>query len=149
MKFGLTVQWANSKRILAHKCLAVTTIAGAVAVSALTVSPGSSRADSVNWDAIAQCESGGDWAANTGNGLYGGLQISQPTWHSNGGVGLPSNTSSNGQIDVGEKIMATQGPGAWPKCSACSRSAAPTGSLTHVLTAVMASSGRCTGNNDD
>lgn len=132
-----------------RRLLAVTAIAGAAPVLALAVSAGISHADSVNWDAIAQCESGGNWAADTGNGLYGGLQISQPTWDGNGGVGLPSVASPDGQIEVGERIMTTQGPGAWPRCSSCSRGDAPVGSLTHILTALMASSGGCPGNADD
>ncbi|EUA12720.1 transglycosylase-like domain protein [Mycobacterium kansasii 732] len=123
--------------------------AGAVWILGPAVSPGSSHADSVNWEAIAQCESGGNWAADTGNGFYGGLQISQPTWEGNGGAGLPSATSPDGQIEVGERIMTTQGPGAWPRCSSCSRGDGPVGSLTHILTALMASSGGCPGNTDD
>jgi hypothetical protein len=129
--------------------LAVTALAGAVPVLSVAVSTGSSHADSVNWEAIAQCESGGNWAADTGNGFYGGLQISEPTWEGNGGTGLPSTTSPDGQIEVADRIMATQGPGAWPRCSSCSRGDAPAGSLTQILTALMASGGGCMGNNDD
>ncbi|SOJ56184.1 Resuscitation-promoting factor RpfD [Mycobacterium simulans] len=142
-------QSSGGTRSGVHWLLAVTAIAGAVPVLSVAVSTGSSHADSVNWEAIAQCESGGNWAANTGNGLYGGLQISEPTWQGNGGAGLPSTTNADGQIEVADRIMATQGPGAWPRCSACSRGEAPAGSLTHILTALMASSGGCMGNNDD
>lgn len=95
-------------------------------------------AEPVNWDAIAQCESGGNWAADTGNGLYGGLQISPSTWNANGGggmAGLPDEASRLEQIQVAKNIMATQGPEAWPKCSSRSdATVSPVGSLTHMLT---------------
>lgn len=77
---------------------------------------GPARADSMNWDAVAQCESGGNWAANTGNGHYGGLQFKQATWSSHGGFGSPASASREEQIRVAENVLANQGPGAWPKC---------------------------------
>ncbi len=71
------------------------------------------------WDAIAKCESGGNWATNTGNGYYGGLQFSLGTWQANGGSGLPSNASRETQIAIATKIRdASGGYGAWPACSA-------------------------------
>ncbi|PCN47750.1 transglycosylase [Curtobacterium sp. 'Ferrero'] len=70
------------------------------------------------WDALAQCESGGNWAINTGNGYYGGLQFNLGTWQANGGTGLPSNASRATQIAVAERVLASQGWGAWPACSA-------------------------------
>jgi resuscitation-promoting factor RpfC len=73
-------------------------------------------ADSMNWDAVAQCESGGNWAANTGHGAYGGLQFKPSTWSSNGGYGSPSAASREDQIRVAENVLASQGPGAWPTC---------------------------------
>ena len=73
-------------------------------------------AQSVNWDAIAECESGGNWRANTGNGFYGGLQFKQSTWTSHGGVGSPANASREHQIMVAERVLANQGIGAWPSC---------------------------------
>lgn len=69
-----------------------------------------------NWDAMAQCESGGNWAANTGNGFYGGLQFTPATWAANGGVGSPAAASREEQIRVARNVMATQGPAAWPVC---------------------------------
>lgn len=81
-------------------------------------SAGTARADSMNWDAVAQCESGGNWAANTGNGHYGGLQFKQATWSSNGGFGSPALASREEQIRVAENVLASQGPGAWPTCGA-------------------------------
>ncbi|MFV0493913.1 transglycosylase family protein [Mycobacterium sp.] len=74
------------------------------------------RAYSVNWDAIAQCESGGNWAINTGNGYYGGLQFTPGTWHANGGSGSASAASREEQIRVAENVLRTQGIGAWPVC---------------------------------
>lgn len=77
----------------------------------------SAKADGgVNWDAIAQCESGGNWSINTGNGYYGGLQFSLGTWKSNGGVGMPNQASKWEQIRVAENVLRTQGIGAWPTC---------------------------------
>jgi resuscitation-promoting factor RpfC len=77
---------------------------------------GVAYADSVNWDAVAQCESGGNWSANTGNGFYGGLQFKQSTWEANGGVGSPAQASREQQIAVANRVLATQGPEAWPTC---------------------------------
>jgi len=71
------------------------------------------------WDRIAQCESGGNWAANTGNGYYGGLQFSLSTWRAYGGSGLPSDASRDEQIRIAEKVRAASGGyGAWPVCGA-------------------------------
>ena len=98
------------------KGLMATAIAGALAVVPMALSTGTANADSVNWDAIAQCESGGNWATNTGNGAYGGLQFKQATWSSNGGVGNPATASRAEQIRVAENVLRTQGLKAWPKC---------------------------------
>jgi len=70
------------------------------------------------WDALAQCESGGNWAINTGNGFSGGLQFTPQTWAGFGGTGAPENASRAQQIAVAEKVQATQGWGAWPACAA-------------------------------
>ncbi|WIE58353.1 transglycosylase family protein [Curtobacterium sp. MCLR17_031] len=70
------------------------------------------------WDALAQCESGGNWAINTGNGYYGGLQFNLGTWQANGGAGNPASASREAQIAVAERVLASQGWGAWPACSA-------------------------------
>ncbi|OBI99132.1 transglycosylase family protein [Mycobacterium asiaticum] len=90
--------------------------AGFVAVG-MSFSTGVAEADSMNWEAVAQCESGGNWAANTGNGAYGGLQFKQATWEEYGGVGNPAKASKQQQIAVANRVLAGQGPGAWPKCS--------------------------------
>ncbi|BBY38250.1 hypothetical protein MMAN_23840 [Mycobacterium mantenii] len=78
--------------------------------------PPAHRAYSVNWDAIAQCESGGNWGISTGNGFSGGLQFTPSTWHANGGSGSPAGASREEQIRVAENVLHSQGIGAWPVC---------------------------------
>ena len=85
------------------------------AVAAVTLEAGLAHADP-NWDAVAACESGGNWAINTGNGYYGGLQFSLSTWRAFGGTGMPQNASRAEQIRVAENVLRTQGIGAWPVC---------------------------------
>lgn len=70
------------------------------------------------WDRLAQCESGGNWAANTGNGYYGGVQFSASTWHSVGGTGLPHQHSRAEQIKRATILQQRSGWGQWPHCSA-------------------------------
>ncbi|BDX31337.1 transglycosylase [Mycobacterium antarcticum] len=97
-------------------------LTGAFAILAMAMatgmSTGTAHADSMNWDAVAKCESGGNWAANTGNGNYGGLQFKPATWSSHGGVGSPATASREEQIRVAENVLVSQGPGAWPTCGA-------------------------------
>jgi hypothetical protein len=69
------------------------------------------------WDRLAACESNGNWAANTGNGYYGGLQFSARSWAAVGGTGLPHQHSRATQIAMGERLRGIQGWGAWPACS--------------------------------
>lgn len=70
------------------------------------------------WDRLAQCESGGNWAINTGNGYYGGLQFSLGTWRANGGPGMPHQASRETQIAIATKVRnASGGYGAWPHCA--------------------------------
>jgi hypothetical protein len=70
------------------------------------------------WDRLAQCESGGNWATSTGNGYSGGLQFSAGTWRANGGSGSPATAGRAEQIRVAQRVLASQGWGAWPACSA-------------------------------
>jgi uncharacterized protein YabE (DUF348 family) len=71
------------------------------------------------WDSLAQCEAGGNWAINTGNGYYGGLQFNLGTWQSYGGSGLPSSASRETQIAIATKVRdASGGYGPWPGCAA-------------------------------
>jgi uncharacterized protein YabE (DUF348 family) len=69
------------------------------------------------WDRLAQCESGGNWHINTGNGYYGGLQFNLQTWRAYGGSGYPHENSREAQIAVAERVQDAQGWGAWPACS--------------------------------
>ncbi|MGT2426845.1 transglycosylase family protein [Amnibacterium kyonggiense] len=69
------------------------------------------------WDRLAQCEASGDWHIDTGNGYYGGLQFSMGTWRAHGGSGNPARASKAGQIRIAEKVLRSQGWGAWPACS--------------------------------
>jgi len=70
------------------------------------------------WDKLAECESGGNWSINTGNGYYGGLQFSLSTWRAYGGTGMPHEASREEQIAVAKRVQADQGWGAWPACTA-------------------------------
>lgn len=70
------------------------------------------------WDDLAQCESGGNWSINTGNGYYGGLQFSLQTWQAYGGTGYPHENSKAEQIRIAEKVVAARGHyGDWPACA--------------------------------
>ncbi|MCW2616827.1 MAG: hypothetical protein JWN08_3821 [Frankiales bacterium] len=69
------------------------------------------------WDRLAQCESGGNWSINTGNGYYGGLQFSAGSWRAVGGSGLPHQATKAEQIRRGEILKARAGWGSWPACS--------------------------------
>jgi nucleoid-associated protein YgaU len=90
---------------------------GPLALAALgTVVAPAAHAAPVNWDAIAQCESSGNWAADTGNGFFGGLQFTKSTWKAFGGSGTPQSASREEQIAVAEKVLDGQGIGAWPVC---------------------------------
>jgi hypothetical protein len=104
-----------------RKKLTTASIGGALAVApmavSLSLSTASAHADGgVNWDAVASCESGGNWSINTGNGYYGGLQFTMNTWQANGGSGSPHNASRSEQIRVAQNVLNTQGIGAWPVC---------------------------------
>ena len=70
------------------------------------------------WDALAECESGGNWQINTGNGYYGGLQFSLGSWQAVGGTGYPHEHSRETQITMGQRLYASSGWGAWPACTA-------------------------------
>ncbi len=99
-----------------RKTFGLATIAGALAVAPMALGAGTANADGVNWDAVAACESGGNWSINTGNGYYGGLQFTMGTWQSNGGSGSPHTASREEQIRVANNVLQTQGIGAWPVC---------------------------------
>lgn len=87
-----------------------------------TADPEEASAPSVSdgsvWDRLAQCESGGNWAANTGNGYYGGVQFNPQTWRSIGGPGLPHENSREVQIKYAKILQERSGWGQWPACTA-------------------------------
>ncbi|MCU1568348.1 MAG: Transglycosylase-like domain protein [Pseudarthrobacter sp.] len=85
---------------------------------ALSATAGNAATSTSTWDALAQCESGGNWAINTGNGFSGGLQFTPSTWAAYGGTGSASDASREQQIAVAEQVQAAQGWGAWPSCAA-------------------------------
>jgi nucleoid-associated protein YgaU len=95
-------------------------VAGAAAVGlGVLTTPASASAH--DWSGVAHCESGGNWAINTGNGYFGGLQFTNATWAANGGTAYASRAdlaSASQQIAVAERVLQTQGVGAWPVCGA-------------------------------
>jgi len=111
---------ARTSRVGKHARLALGLTAAGVAGTAALLGPASpAQASSVNWDAIAQCESGGNWSINTGNGFYGGLQFTKGTWRAYGGAKYASTAnkaSRSEQISIAEKVLRGQGIGAWPVC---------------------------------
>ncbi len=95
---------------------------GTLSTAIVTGSMGVANAAAAhNWDGVANCEASGNWAANTGNGYYGGLQFSQSTWAAYGGMSYAASAdlaSREQQIEIGEKVLADSGAGAWPSCGA-------------------------------
>lgn len=73
--------------------------------------------DPATWDRLAQCESGGDWHINTGNGYYGGIQFSLSSWQAVGGTGYPHEHSREEQIRRGQMLWQQGGWNHWPACS--------------------------------
>jgi resuscitation-promoting factor RpfE len=110
----------GSKLKKIRKAFGLATIAGALAVApmaSMLMGAGTANADDgVNWDAVAACESGGNWSTATGNGYYGGLQFTMSTWRANGGTGSPHQASRDEQIRVANNVLKSQGIGAWPVC---------------------------------
>jgi len=96
------------------------TLAGAIASAPLVLAAPAQAASDGTWDALAECESGGDWNTNTGNGYHGGVQFSGSTWDAYGGTEYAPRAdlaSREQQIAVAERTLAGQGWGAWPSCS--------------------------------
>ncbi|MGO4460993.1 transglycosylase family protein [Streptomyces sp. M-16] len=105
---------ARKKSVLAVTATALLAIAAPLAAGSTA-----SAASVSTWDKVAQCEASGNWSINTGNGYYGGLQISMSTWRAFGGTqyaSRPDLADKQQQILTGEKILAGQGQGAWPSC---------------------------------
>jgi resuscitation-promoting factor RpfA len=113
---------SKSKHCRPSRVVRYATVAGvtgvAVAVPLLGATSAASAASVSTWDAVAQCESSGNWSINTGNGYYGGLQFSLSTWRAYGGSGMPNKASREQQIAIAKKLQADAGWGAWPACSA-------------------------------
>ena len=100
------------------RTLARTAIAGAVIGAPLAAAPAAqAETGGTVWDKLAQCESTGNWAINTGNGFSGGLQFTPGTWRAFGGTGVAHHASREAQIVVAERVLSKQGWGAWPACS--------------------------------
>ncbi|MCX5335256.1 transglycosylase family protein [Streptomyces sp. NBC_00140] len=115
---------ADTTRDNVRKTRTTAVLAGAALLAplGLLASAGNAAAaDGGVWDRIAQCESGGNWHINTGNGYYGGLQFSPSTWRAYGGsayAATADRASKSQQIAVATKVQHAQGWGAWPTCSA-------------------------------
>lgn len=97
-------------------------VVGTAALAAPLLMAGTASAHSTSgsastWDALAECESSGDWGINTGNGYSGGLQFSPSTWRAYGGEGSAHTASRTEQIAVAERVLDGQGWGAWPACA--------------------------------
>ncbi|GGJ24102.1 transglycosylase family protein [Streptomyces brasiliensis] len=103
----------------ATRAIALAGVAGVAVAAPLMAAGNASAATASQWDAVAQCESGGNWSINTGNGYYGGLQFSASTWAAYGGTqyAAQANQATKAQqIEIAEKVLAAQGKGAWPVC---------------------------------
>ncbi len=127
----------------ARRVIATAAAVGAGVAIPLAVS-GAAHASSVNWDAVAQCESGGDWSINTGNGFYGGLQFTEQTWLGYGGgayAQYANQASRSAQIAIAEKVLAGQGIGAWPVCGPRGYTSGGTYTTTHANGSGSGSSG--------
>ncbi|WP_406861327.1 transglycosylase family protein [Streptomyces sp. HUAS MG47] len=114
----------------ATRAVALAGIAGVAVAAPLMAAGNASAATASEWDRVAQCESGGNWSINTGNGYYGGLQFSASTWAAYGGTAYAptANLASKAQqIQIAEKVLAGQGKGAWPSCGVGLSNAAYTG----------------------
>lgn len=106
----------NRKRALATAAVLTATSA----LPAIVATQEASAASITTWDLVAKCESTNNWSINTGNGYYGGLQFSASTWKAFGGHKYAPNAhlaTKQQQINIAEKVLAVQGPGAWPVCS--------------------------------
>ncbi|WP_033219747.1 transglycosylase family protein [Kitasatospora phosalacinea] len=104
----------------AERAIAAAGVAGIGIALPLLAASGAHAAPSAVWDRVADCESGGNWNSDAGNGLYGGLQINAQRWTDYGGTQyapLPSGATRSQQIAVAERILATEGPLAWSACA--------------------------------
>lgn len=110
----------NRKATKVNRAIATSVVIGLGLALPLTMSSNASAASVDTWDKVAKCESTNNWSINTGNGYFGGLQFSQSTWASYGGTVYASRAdlaTKEQQIRIAEKVLAGQGPQAWPHCS--------------------------------
>jgi resuscitation-promoting factor RpfA len=114
-----------ARRNGAHSSTPTRTVAHAVALGAAVATttafavPAAAGTGYRVWDRVATCESSGDWHINTGNGYHGGVQFSSGTWAAYGGhkyAGQADRATRLEQIEVARRVLAAQGPGAWPVC---------------------------------
>ncbi|MFJ9639905.1 transglycosylase family protein [Streptomyces sp. NPDC101178] len=117
---------ANGRHRRPRQAPAIVVAAGvtgsAIAIPLLGAA-GAHAADATTWDRVAECESGGMWSADLGNGYYGGLQFSQETWSAYGGTAFAERAdlaSRSQQIAIAEKVLDDKGPQAWPSCAVIS-----------------------------
>ncbi|MFG3226803.1 transglycosylase family protein [Kitasatospora sp. NPDC048194] len=111
---------AGPKRNRVRMAVLAGAAVAALPVAGLVTATSASAATTSAWDAVAQCESGGNWSISTGNGFHGGLQFTPSTWAAYGGTAYApqaNQATKAQQIAVAEKVLASQGPGAWPVCS--------------------------------
>ncbi|MFD8706863.1 transglycosylase family protein [Kitasatospora sp. NPDC059648] len=111
---------ATGKRNRLRMAVVAGAAVAALPVAGLVTATSASAAPSSTWDSVAQCESGGNWSISTGNGFHGGLQFTPSTWAAYGGTAYASQANQATraqQIAVAEKVLASQGPDAWPVCS--------------------------------
>ena len=112
---------SKSRRTAVNLTKTAAVTGAAVALPAVGLASPANAASESTWDALAQCESSGNWSINTGNGFYGGLQFHPQTWTGFGGGQYASRAdlaTKHQQIAIAEKVLDVQGWGAWPACSA-------------------------------
>jgi len=110
---------ARKRGLLRSRIAGAGIVASAIFMTSISFGLPVQAAASV-WDGVAACESSGNWAINSGNGFFGGLQFTSSTWISfGGGRYAPSadKASRSVQIAIARRVLVAQGPGAWPVCS--------------------------------
>ncbi|MFJ3232529.1 transglycosylase family protein [Streptomyces sp. NPDC086787] len=130
MLFSAKGKHRRPSRPVHARVIAIAGVTGAAVAAPLVASGTASAATASEWDAVAQCESGGNWSINTGNGFYGGVQFSASTWAGYGGTkyaATADKATKSQQIEIAEKVLAGQGKGAWPVCGKGLSRAAYTG----------------------
>jgi resuscitation-promoting factor RpfA len=110
----------RSPRPLRNRLIGLAMATSAALITGVSASPSAQAVQPV-WFRVAACESGGNWAVNTGNGYYGGLQFSASTWRMYGGTEYAASANRASvlvQIAIARRVLYSQGPGAWPVCGA-------------------------------